>query len=418
MNTTANYKLKKPEGTDLVDIQIFNDNADIIDTELAKKATKDVVTTSANGLMSYADKIKLNGVAEKANNYTHPSSHAASMITQDSSHRFVTDSEKATWNAKQNALTIDSALSSTSTNPVQNKVINSALAGKAPSNHTHNYAGSSSPGGAATSAEKCTGNSATATKATQDSAGQQINTTYIKGLSVNGRTITYTKGNGTTGTITTQDTNTTYGVATTSSNGLMSSTDKSKLDGIATGANKTIVDLALSSISTNPVQNKAVYSALAGKAPSDHTHRYLPLDGGIMVGTLTVNGLKAYTGCYFRASMLVTSGTTISISIPCHIGPGSPYSFLKDRVYLKINSEGYGSPSGEIVHSSNGSVSLKWNGSQTSLSNMGVTLSSTSSSATNTDTVLTLFVGRKSSFSNSTSVYIEYTHGITEVICS
>ena len=54
------------------------------------------------------------------------------------------------------------------------------------------------------------GNAATATKATQDSAGQQINTTYIKGLSVSGRTITYTKGDGTTGTITTQDNNTTY----------------------------------------------------------------------------------------------------------------------------------------------------------------------------------------------------------------
>lgn len=49
-----------------------------------------------------------------------------------------------------------------------------------------------------------------ATKATQDGAGQQINSTYIKSLSVNGRTITYTKGDGSTGTITTQDTNTTY----------------------------------------------------------------------------------------------------------------------------------------------------------------------------------------------------------------
>ena len=49
-----------------------------------------------------------------------------------------------------------------------------------------------------------------ATKATQDSAGQQINTTYIKRLSVNGKVITYIKGDGTTGTITTQDTNTTY----------------------------------------------------------------------------------------------------------------------------------------------------------------------------------------------------------------
>ena len=51
-----------------------------------------------------------------------------------------------------------------------------------------------------------TGNAATATKATQDSAGQQINTTYIKSLTVSGRTITITKGNNTTTTITTQDT--------------------------------------------------------------------------------------------------------------------------------------------------------------------------------------------------------------------
>lgn len=49
-----------------------------------------------------------------------------------------------------------------------------------------------------------------ATKATQDGSGQQINATYIKALSVNGRTITYTKGDDTKGTITTQDTNTTY----------------------------------------------------------------------------------------------------------------------------------------------------------------------------------------------------------------
>ena len=60
----------------------------------------------------------------------------------------------------------------------------------------------------------------TATKATQDSAGQQINTTYIKGLSVSGKTVTYTKGDGTTGTITTQDTNTTYSTGTTSTAGI------------------------------------------------------------------------------------------------------------------------------------------------------------------------------------------------------
>lgn len=59
---------------------------------------------------------------------------------------------------------------------------------------------------------------------------------------------------------------------TTSANGLMSKEDKSKLDGIATEANKTVVDSSLSSSSTNPVQNKVVNSALNGKANSSHNH--------------------------------------------------------------------------------------------------------------------------------------------------
>ena len=47
-----------------------------------------------------AEKTKLAGIAANANNYTHPSSHSASMITQDSTHRFVSDTEKAKWDAK------------------------------------------------------------------------------------------------------------------------------------------------------------------------------------------------------------------------------------------------------------------------------------------------------------------------------
>ena len=53
-----------------------------------------------------------------------------------------------------------------------------------------------------------------------------------------------------------------YSAATQGAAGLMSAADKKKLDGIATGANKTTVDSALSSTSTNPVQNKAVKAAL------------------------------------------------------------------------------------------------------------------------------------------------------------
>lgn len=62
--------------------------------------------------------------------------------------------------------------------------------------------------------------------------------------------------------------------ATTSANGLMSKEDKSKLDGIATKANKTVVDSALSSSSTNPVQNKVVKGALDDKANVQHNHTF------------------------------------------------------------------------------------------------------------------------------------------------
>lgn len=60
--------------------------------------------------------------------------------------------------------------------------------------------------------------------------------------------------------------------ASSSANGFLSKEDKSKLDGIATEANKTVVDSSLSSSSTNPVQNKVVNSALGGKANSSHSH--------------------------------------------------------------------------------------------------------------------------------------------------
>lgn len=83
-----------------------------------------------------------------------------------------------------------------------------------------------------------------ATKATQDSAGQTINTTYVKSITASGRTITVTKGNGTTSTFTTQDT--TYSVATQSANGLMSSADKRKLDGLS-GDYASAIGLATSS---------------------------------------------------------------------------------------------------------------------------------------------------------------------------
>ena len=62
----------------------------------------------------------------------------------------------STWNAKENASNKVSAWSTTptDTNYPSEKLVKAALDGKAASSHTHSYAGSSSAGGAATSANK------------------------------------------------------------------------------------------------------------------------------------------------------------------------------------------------------------------------------------------------------------------------
>lgn len=57
-------------------------------------------------------------------------------------------------------------------------------------------------------------------------------------------------------------------VADYDTNGLMSSTDKSKLDGIEDGANKTVIDTEVTASSTNAVSGWAVYEAIENRVNS------------------------------------------------------------------------------------------------------------------------------------------------------
>ena len=97
-----------------------------------------------------------------------------------------------------------------------------------------------------------------------------INTNTTYNLTKDGSTITLSGSDGSTVSIT--DSNTIYSDATTSAAGLMSAADKSKLDSIATGANKTVVDSDFVINSTNPVQSKVIKSALDGKSNTGHKH--------------------------------------------------------------------------------------------------------------------------------------------------
>lgn len=130
---------------------------------------------------------------------------------------------------------VDTALSSSSTNPVQNKVVNTAIS----------------------NLNTLVGDTAVSTQIT-NAVANKVDKVSGKGLSTNDYT----------------------------------TAEKNKLSGIDTGANKTIVDSVLSTTSTNPVQNKVVNTAIsnlntlvgdksvssqistaiASKADTDHTH--------------------------------------------------------------------------------------------------------------------------------------------------
>ena len=97
-----------------------------------------------------------------------------------------------------------------------------------------------------------------------------INTDTTYTLTKSGNTITLKGSDGSSVNVT--DSNTIYNNATASAAGLMSAADKSKLDSVATGANKTVVDASFIADSTNPVQSKVVKSALDGKSNTGHKH--------------------------------------------------------------------------------------------------------------------------------------------------
>lgn len=97
-------------------------------TPPASDTTYGDATTTSSGLMSSTDKVKLNGIADNANYYIHPSTHPASMISG-----LATVATSGSYNDLTNKptipeqITVDSEISSTSTNPVQNKIVYEVL---------------------------------------------------------------------------------------------------------------------------------------------------------------------------------------------------------------------------------------------------------------------------------------------------
>lgn len=299
--------------------------------------THDTATAETSGFMSNGDKSKLDGIEAGANNYSHPATHPASMITGlptelpasggnadtvDGKH--AADFATANHTHTQYAATEhnhDGNYAPISHTHTQSEVtgLSSALSGKANTNHTHsNYALASDLNGLS---EEVSGKAAASHTHTLDNisetATKKVMTaderTKLNGIATGANKYTHPTSHPATmitgladvamsgsyndlsdkptsmtpkahthaqsditGLETAlsgkSDTGHTHSAASTTANGFMSKEDKTKLNGIATGANKTSVDTALSASSTNPVQNKVINTALAGKASTSHNH--------------------------------------------------------------------------------------------------------------------------------------------------
>lgn len=108
--------------------------------------------------------------------------------------------------------------------------------------------------------------------------------------------------------------------STTKAAGVMSAADKAKLDGIAEGANKIIVDSALSATSTNPVQNKVINTALDGKlnnlGGNISALNLVDVDTNVTKATLTVGqNQSSLDGGGISGTVKVTDGSSESITL-------------------------------------------------------------------------------------------------------
>lgn len=245
--TTTYYGIVKPADVDNADISVINSNMDTIDAALKGLEDGKVAVVAGKQLSTNdyttTEKTKLAGIATGANNYTHPTTHPPSIIAQDASNRFVTDTEKSTWNGKASTAT-----ATTSANGLMSSTDKTKLDGISASADVNQNAFSNILVGTTTIAAE------TWTDTFEIAAGTNISlspdATNDK-LTIN-CTYSYTHPSTHAATMITEDTThrfvtdtekTTWNgkastaVATTSVNGLMSSTDKTKLDGIATGAN-------------------------------------------------------------------------------------------------------------------------------------------------------------------------------------
>lgn len=148
-------------------------------------------------------------------------------------------------------------------------------------------------------------------------------------------------------------------LASTTTNGLMSAADKTKLNGIEAEANKTVIDSALSGTSTNPVQNKAIKAELDKKA---NTSDIPSTDDFVKItGDQDVYGAKN-----FRGGVTVYDSFDVDVDdeILFRVRKDENYNHYvdigSDNVATELRVAGEAGTTGQVLTSQGANSTPKW----------------------------------------------------------
>lgn len=262
-----------------------------LNNKLDKNGTATYATCDSSGNIissTYARKAELSGYVKSINNVKPDGAGNVNISTSGGGSN----------------LTVDATLDSTSSNAIANKAVYAALNNKLDK----------------------TGTAAAATKATQDSYGNVIVTTYARKSDLRG----YVK------TINNQepDTNGNINIST---------------GGGGTGTNIT-VDTTLSSTSNNPIANKAVYAAVNNKLDKNDTAMYASRDSSGNIITDTYAKKSEVSGVVKSVNNITPdSNGNVNISVS---GGGGGVSTSESNTWtgkqtfqkMKFNFESYNAP--------------------------------------------------------------------------
>ena len=158
-----------------------------------------------------------------------------------------------------------------------------------------------------------------------------------------------------------------------------------KLNGIATGANKTIVDSTMSDTSTNPVQNKIVKAALDGKVPTSRKVNGKALTSDITLSAGDVSAIATSAkGAKNGVASLDENGKVPSAQLPSFVDDvlegyisDDAATFYKDSA----KSSAYSPETGKIYVDFNNNKTYRWSGTKYIVISETLALGTTSSTA-------------------------------------